>query len=104
MLAGTDGLSQEAGRHSRHGLRVSLAGGNPQDKVLVLGWISTLGARALDVHVKLLFLTCREGQSPQISPPSFTLNTKQFLLKKQPSAALQKIGSLDFKPAFRHQV
>lgn len=50
--------ARDAGRHSRRGLILGLAGGNPQDEVLVLHWMSTLRAHALDVHVKLLLLAC----------------------------------------------
>lgn len=84
---GIDGLAQEAGRHSRHGLLLSLAGGDPQDKVLVLHWISTLRARALDVHVKLLFLTCSEGQKPQELVFKVSLNTKYFIEETTVSCA-----------------
>lgn len=50
-----------AGRHSRHGC-CKPGWWQSSRQVLVLHWISTLRAGVLDVHVKLLFLTCWEGQ------------------------------------------
>lgn len=46
-----------AGRHSRHGC-CKPGWWESSRQVLVLHWISTLRAGVLDVHVKLLFLTC----------------------------------------------